>query len=306
MHDEAILTRGTGRIASTGSSVTIDAVEKIYTSSAAVKAAEFFVCADPKCGVTVIAVITQSTKPGRKKSPSSYFRASPNPHRRGCTRRPSAVTTASPPLIGSKPAKPTKGTVPTKWKPPTASPGPSTAGTGTPPSTSATAGTGIGTGTSATGTGTSSSSSSRVKHFAKSWKTMAPATLASTELSAPWNAGETYASAFMDLAVNVLASAAQSPIKIYRGTIARIHHGTTGYSLTLSQAHSTGKDLLVWVQNGVPSSCPSGAELWSRLTSGAVAVGTEVFALGQFDHNSRPHRVWYSLPVADGHDIWIP
>jgi len=306
MHDEAILTKGTGKIASTGSSVTIDAVEKIYTSSAAVKAAESFICADPKCGVTVIAVITQSTKPGRKKSPSSYFRASPNPHQKGCTRRPSGTTTASSPLTGSKPAKPTKGTAPTKWTSPTASSGPSTTGTGARPPTGATTGTGTGAGTSTTGTGTSSSSSSRVERFAKSWKSMAIATRSSTQLSAPWNAGGTYASAFVDLAVNVLANATHSPMRIYRGTIARIHHGASGYSLTLSQAHSTGRDLLVWVQNGVSSSNPSGIKLWARLAAGAVAVGTEVFALGQFGHNSRPTQSWYSLPVVDGHDIWIP
>lgn len=64
MHDEAKLTKGTGKIAATGSTVTIDAVEKVYSSSAQVKANESFQYADQNCGVAVIAVITQAVKPG--------------------------------------------------------------------------------------------------------------------------------------------------------------------------------------------------------------------------------------------------
>ncbi len=306
MHDEAILTKGTGKIASTGSSVTIDAVEKVYKSSAAVKANESFKCADPSCGITVIAVITQSVKPGRKKSPSSYFRAASKPHQPGCTRKPSGVTTVSPPLTGSNPANPIKGSVPTVWNAPTTPPGPTTTGTVATPTTPPAAGAGTGAGTSTIGTGTSSSSSSRIEKFAKSWIAMSSATRTSTQLSAPWNPGGTYDSAFFDLAVNVLSSPNKSPMRIYRGTIARIYPGATGYSLGLSETHSTGIELVVWVQSGVQKSGPSGVNLWNRLNSKAVTVGMEVFALGQFDHEVRPTRAWYSLPVTDGRDVWIP
>jgi hypothetical protein len=305
MHDEAILTKGTGKVAATGGTVTIEAVEKVYTSSAQAKANESFQCADQNCSVSVIAVITQANKLGRKKSPSSYFRAASKPHKAGCTRKSTGATPPSRPQSGSKPASPTKGSAPTKWNAPITSAGTSTTGGATTPITP-TSGTGTGTGISRSGAGTSNSSSSRIEKFALSWLAMTPTARASTQLSAPWNPGGSYASGFFDLAATTIANPATSPIRIYRGTIAIIHTGTTGYSLTLTQKDSTGTDLLVWVQNGVATSGPSGASLWGRLASGTVAIGTEVFALGQFGHNSRGSRVWYSLPVVSGNDMWIP
>ncbi|MEX3984067.1 hypothetical protein AB4Y45_34455 [Paraburkholderia sp. EG287A] len=305
MHDEAILTKGTGKVAATGGTVTIDAVEKVYKSSAQVKANEAFQCADQHCGVSVIAVITQPSKLGRKKSPSSHFRAASQPHKKGCTRKSRGATPPSPSQTGSKPASPTKGSAPTKWNAPTLSAGTSTTGGATTPTTP-TAGTGAGKGTSQSGAGTSISSSSRIEKFAQSWTAMTPTARASTQLSAFWNPGDSYASAFFDLAATSITNPAANPMRIYRGTIAKIHHGTTGYSLTLTQKDSAGTELLVWVQDGVATSGPSGVSLWSRLAAKAIAIGAEVFVLGQFDHNSRGMRVWYSIPVTSGNDIWIP
>jgi hypothetical protein len=305
MHDEAILTKGTGKIAATGSTVTIDAVEKVYTSSAQAKANESFQCADQNCGVSVIAVITQANKLGRKKSPSSYFRAASKPHKTGCTRKSTGATPSSAPQTGSKPASPTKGSMPTKWNASIPAAGTPTTGGATTP-IAPTTGMGTGTGISRSGAGTSNSSSSRIEKFALSWTAMTPTARASTQLSAPWNPGGSYASAFFDLGATSITNPATSPIRIYRGTIAKIHPGATGYSLTLTQKDRKGTDLLVWVQNGVATSGPSGVSLWGRLASGAVAVGSEVFALGQFGHNSRGSRVWYSIPAVNGNDMWIP
>ncbi|ALV07716.1 hypothetical protein DES44_1202 [Roseateles depolymerans] len=302
MHDQATLVKGSGRVGAPGTEVTIEAVEAVYTSSSAANAAETFCCAG--CGVSVIAVITDQTKIGRKKSPTSYFRATPVSHKPSC-RPPTAVskpTTASRP--GTKPASPTKASLPTAWDDsPDTTTGPATKGGAG--STSG-AGPGARSGTSMSGAGTSRSKSKRVERFAAEWKTMPPATRAATELLAGWNAGGTYDSAFFDLSAFLLAGASPTRTAIYRGTIANVRKGTSGYILTLVEKHKDGRELRVWVQNFVSTSGPAGVRLWNRLTAGSVLPGAEVFALGEFLINHRPTVAWYSLPITTGNHVWVP
>lgn len=304
MHAEAILKKGSGKIAGTGSLVTIDAVEKVYKSSAAANAVETFICADGECGVAVLAIITQRSKAGRKKSPSSYFRASPKPHRPGCTRRASGTATNTPAVTGSKSASPIKASVPSIWREAETSSGPKTIDTSGSVSTHTKGGSSGGYLSS--GTGTNRRSSNSVEVFATYWKDMASSRRRSKQLTAGWNTGDTYESAFVNLISQPLAGSVPSRKKIYYGSISRIHSGTSGFSLTLSQTHSSGVELLIWVKKITEDSGSLGASLWKRLSHGGVALGSEVFALGQFDHNARGTRVWHALPIVDGHDIWIP
>lgn len=303
MHDQAKLVNGTGKVAPVGAYVTIDKVELIYKTSAAANASESFQCSNPKCNVKVIAVITQLSKPGRKLSPSSYFRAWPKPHVAGCDRQPAGTTASSSASGTTKAASPTRTTVPTRWVPPSGS---STAAAATSTGTTRAGASSGGVGQiSASGNGTNTSSSSRVEVFSPIWKSMAPATRAGTAFGAPWNPGGSYDSAFHDLAAIPLAATAPSPVRIYRGTVSGVHLGRSGYSVTLVQRHADSRDLVFWVQNPVQHSNPSGKTAWARLVAG-LATGTEIFALGCFSEEVRPTRSWYSLPVNDGHDIWIP
>lgn len=305
MHDEAILISGSGKVASPGSLVMIGSVERVYKFTGAVNGLERFKCADKTCGVPVIAVIIQPKKHGRKKSPSSHFRASPMPHRPGCTRKASGVATSNLLGGGANPASPTKGPFPTKWTSPlkvtsiSAASGPLSSGR-TSNSASST-----GNRRSRSGAGTSKSSSSRVERFASSWDAMTPTLRTSTELTAPWNPGGTYASAFRDLAMNPLGGKGPTPMRIYKGTATRVHRGSSGYLIWLSERHSNGEELVFWIQNGVETSGPSGAALWARLTANADVVGSAVFALGAFTREARRTRSWYSLPVREVLDIWL-
>ena len=305
MHDQAKLTDGTGAVAATGSYVTIDKVESVYSTSAAANAVEAFECANPACRTKVIAVITQPTKLGRRTSPSSYFRASPKPHVAGCDRQPTGAVPSTGNFSVTKSASPFKAAVPTIWvAPPVVATGTETiVGAGSPTELSSTS---HGGRVSSQGTGTGRRRSMLIELFARAWQTMSPSDRANTLLQAPWNLGGSYATAFLDLTREVARGASPSPVRIYKGTVASIHRGTTGYSLTLAERHDDGHEFVVWIQNATASSGPSGGTLWARLQDGAIAVGAEVFALGQFHWTSRPTRAWHALPIVDGHDIWIP
>lgn len=301
MHDQAELVRGSGILGRPGDGVTIDEVEAAYASSSTANSAEEFRCSG--CGVRVIAVITDPTRRGRKKSPSSYFRATPVSHKSSCRPQATLSTPTTAPTPPTKPANPNKATRPTAWDDaPDIGAGISTNG-----STSSVWGTGPGAGTrtSTVGSGTSRSKSRRVERFAAEWKTMSSSARAVTELRASWNPGGTYGSAFLDLSTTSLADESPTRTAIYCGTIASIWKGKTGYILTLAERHMNGSELCVWVQNHVSASDPSGKRLWANLVAGTVQPGSLVFALGEFAINHRPTTSWYSLPVASGNHIWV-
>jgi hypothetical protein len=66
MHQQAILVTANVNLGSSGSLVSIDDIEKHYSTTIAANATVKYNCADPKCGVPVIAVITKLTKQTRK------------------------------------------------------------------------------------------------------------------------------------------------------------------------------------------------------------------------------------------------
>lgn len=117
MHQQAILVTGNAKLGSAGTSVGIDDIEKHYTTTSAANAGIAYKCADPKCGVPVIAVITKLTKAKRKNSPSSYFRANRSkPHVNGCTREPSPPVPTTPSHGGpGSPASPNRTSAPAVW-----------------------------------------------------------------------------------------------------------------------------------------------------------------------------------------------
>lgn len=293
MHDEAKLVKGSGKLAPSGDVVPIKKVERFYSSSSLAIAAETSCCSNSNCGVQVIAVITDRTKKYRKNSPSSYFRASPVSHQAGC--KPTSNTTKTATVLppGKKPASPTKAAFPTQWDDVSATAPRAGANSGSA-SARGGAGFGRGHGTSTVGSGASRSKSRRVERFASEWKVMTGSACAASELLASWNPGGTFASAFFDLASSSLAGTTPTQKLIFRGTVSKIHKGTTGYSLTLVEKHRDRNELVIWVQSLINTSGPSGTQLWDRLTSGVISVGAEVFALGEFVVNQllidHPHR----------------
>jgi hypothetical protein len=304
MHDEAILERGSGRVAPNGALVTIDAVAKVYSTSAAVKGHEKFKCADKRCRVAVLAVITAAVKAGRKKSPSSYFRASPKKHVTGCTRRHTEDEVPTQSLTGTNAARPNKASVPTRWIEPNVAPagGTTVVDEDVAPELD---GDGTGRGRTRTGSGTSISSSMRVEKFAGAWLDMTPNTRASTELNAAWNPGGTFESAFWVLADSMLPHGDASPKRIFRGALREIQLGTSGYTLKLVERDSEDVELWVWVQKATKESNASGRVLWERLETGKVVIGSDVFALGHFVRTTRPNKEWQSLAIDNGHLIWV-
>lgn len=62
MHQQAILVTGNAILGCAGTPVSIDDIEKHYATTAAANAGAAYKCADPQCGVPVIAVITMLTK----------------------------------------------------------------------------------------------------------------------------------------------------------------------------------------------------------------------------------------------------
>jgi hypothetical protein len=146
----------------------------------------------------------------------------------------------------------------------------------------------------------------RVEKFAEHWLGMTPSVRASTELNARWNPGGTFESAFWDLSASVLPYGNVSPKRIFRGTLREIQLGTTGYTLKLVERDSEDVELWVWLQAATQNSNASGRFLWERLQAGEVAIGSDVFALGEFMRTPRRNMEWHSLAIDNGYLIWVP
>jgi hypothetical protein len=131
MHQQAILVTANAKLGSAGTPVGIDDIEKHFATTTAANAGIAYKCADPKCGVPVIAVITKLTKATRKTSPSSYFRANGSkPHVNGCTREPSpSVPTKASHSGQVNTANPNRTNAPVVWVDPLSQAG-STSGVG--------------------------------------------------------------------------------------------------------------------------------------------------------------------------------
>jgi hypothetical protein len=125
-----------------------------------------------------------------------------------------------------------------------------------------------------------------------------------TRLRAPWNKGGTYDSAFFDL--HQVTVQDNISTRIFVGEIAELIHGTSGYTLVLSQRQTDGRPLWIWLRNSVRGSGSSGAMLFHQLDRKEVPQGSRIFALGRFELHDREAHSWHSLPIAHGDNIWIP
>jgi len=305
MHQQAILVTGNANLDGAGTPVNIHDIEKHYTTTATANAGITYKCADPKCGVPVIAVITKLTKAKRKSSPSSYFRAKKSkPHVKGCTREssPSVMTT---PLQGSPVnlASPNRTNTPAVWIDPVNHPGGmggsggSGGATGTPSS-----GTHGKRGTS--GSGTSQGRSQMVESFAKKWLVMNAQTQRASSLIAPWNPQGTYYSAFHAFAYHRTSDVSTVGQKIYVGILKQVLKTTSGYIVSLSEVNSGGEALEVFIPSSVLLLGTPGASLNSKIGWLVSATKTtQLFVLGTF---ARLNSKTLSLSVAHPHYIYIP
>ncbi|WP_230346500.1 hypothetical protein [Methylobacillus methanolivorans] len=303
MHQQAILVTANPKLGSAGTPVIIGDIEKHFATTATANAGIEYKCADPKCGVPVIAVITKLTTATRKTSPSSYFRANGSkPHANGCTREPSpSVPTTASHGGPVNPASPNRTNAPAVWVDPLSQAG-GTSGvggsaTGTPSSGSrSTRGT--------KGLGTSQGRSQMVESFAKKWLAMNAQIQRSSPLTAPWNPQGTYYTAFHAFAYHRAADVSSTGQKIYVGILKQAVKTTSGYIISLSEVNSSGEALEMFVPSSALLFGISGTTLNSRL-GGLVGTTktTQVFALGTF---SRINSETLSLTVTHPHYIYIP
>lgn len=305
MHQQAILVTGNAKLGSAGTSVGIDDIEKHYTTTSAANAGIAYKCADPKCGVPVIAVITKLTKAKRKNSPSSYFRANRSkPHVNGCTREPSPPVPTTPSHGGpGSPASPNRTSAPAVWVDPLSQAG-STSGGGSIGSATGTPSSGPHGTRGTSGSGTSQGRSQKVESFAKKWLAMNAQTQRSSPLAAPWNPHGSYYTAFHALAYHRATDVSAIGQKIYVGMLKQVVKTASGYIVSLSEVNSAGEALEVVVPSSALLFGTSGAALSSRLGGlTGTTTTTQVFALGTF---SRINSGAFSLTVAHPHYIYIP
>lgn len=304
MHQQAILVTGNANLGSAGTPVGIDDIEKHYTTTVAANAGIAYKCADPKCGVPVIAVITKLTKATRKNSTSSYFRANRSkPHVNGCTREPSLSVPTAPSHGGPvNPASPNRTNAPVVWVDPLSQAG-STSGGGGSGSATGTPSSGPHGTRGTSGSGTSQGRSQMVESFAKKWLAMNAQTQRSSPLTAPWNPQGSYYTAFHAFAYHRTADVSATGQQIYVGMLKQVVKTTSGYIVSLSEVNSAGEALEVFVPSSALLGTP-GAALNSRL-GGLVGTTktTQVFVLGTF---SRINSGTFSLSVAHPHYIYIP
>lgn len=305
MHQQAILVTGNAKLGSAGAPVVIDDIEKHYPTTSAANAGIAYKCADPKCSVPVIAVITRVAKVARKNSPSSYFRANRSrPHVNGCTREPSPSVPSPPSHAGpASPASPNRTSAPVVWIDPISQTG-STSGGGNS-GTAAEISPRAPHGTRGTnGSGTSQGRSQMVESFAKKWLTMNAQTQRSSPLTAPWNPQGFYYTAFHAFAYHRNADFSATDKKIYVGMLKHVVKDISGYTVALSEVSPAGEALEVIIPPSALLFGASGAALNSML---GRLVGTtettQVFALGTF---LRINSGILSLTVAHPHYIYIP
>jgi len=305
MHQQAILVTGNANLGSAGTPVSIDDIEMHCTTTAVANTGIAYKCADPKCGVPVIAVITKLTKAMRKNSPSSYFRANKSkPHVNGCTREPSPSVPTTPSHGGPvNPASPNRTNAPAVWVDPLSHAGSTARGSGSGSATGTPSSGSSGTrGTS--GSGTSQGRSQMVESFAKKWLVMNAQTQRSSPLTAPWNPQGTYYAAFHAFAYHRTADVSSTGQKIYVGNLKQVIKTASGYTVSLLEVNSTGEALEVLVPSSALLFGAPGATLNSRL-GGLVSTSKtiQVFVLGTF---FRANNGVFSLSAAHQHYIYIP
>lgn len=307
MHDLAVLKSAHALLGPLGKVISISEVEKHFASSQLANTASFL-CADSACGVKVTAVIVKPKKMGRKKSPSSYFKARGG-HGAGCSRTANPASTYHAPAP-VQPASPVKAPYPTRWIDPTVAAPSSSGGI---PAANANPGTGSSSrsGRSHSGTGQSQSSSQSTERYARSWMGMNSSERTQTPLIAPWNPAGTYHSAFEQLqtgSCNVLTPGTK---RFFVGTIKSAKKFKTGYVISLHEQTSAKQNIEIWIKNAAlsPGSL-AGQQLATELkaleSQKYPIAGRMVVALGEFDdHWISATKLVKSMPIEHYALTWI-
>jgi hypothetical protein len=288
-----------------GDLTSIEDVERNYLDSKSANAALKFVCAEPKCAVPVFAVITAIAKKKRKTSPASYFRAGAK-QKHQCEKL--AVVTVHEGHTGSGaiPASPQRTQPPTKWIDPITASDASSGGAGFVSSDDADA-TDSGRGRKTNGDGTSKGSSQRIEMFAKEWQTKTDPERKSTGLSAPWNPGGTYDSAFHT--IHHWPNVRDAPQSIFVATVRAVVVYGTGYTIELVQSSADRLALSLWIPDACLAYGTAGQALRQQIVaaakSSALVAGHEVFALGTFAEKRIKGIAVLSLTVEHPHYMWL-
>lgn len=300
-HEVARLTKADPNLGPAGQVVSITKVVARYGSSKAANASARFICAD--CGVPVTAVVPAAHKAERARSPSAHFRAKGS-HKTGCTRLPRVLERIGQ-TTRQMAGRPDQAKAPSVWEdPPATSSVASAAGTAMLGSALLSPGA-PGAKVSHHGTSASVGHSYLVQRFAEAYLRMTGPEAKSAALSASWNPGGTYASAFTVLSQKK-PSVSPTPKQIYVGEIAKIHQGDSGFVLELVETHSDRTELRLWLKNELEHTAPAGPSLWSRLLGGQVTPKMIVFALGAFSQQTSSKRgPYHSLPLIDARLTWI-
>lgn len=129
-------------------------------------------------------------------------------------------------------------------------------------------------------------------------------------LTAPWNLGGNYYSAFFPLHYYPKVSVDTLSESIFVGVLKSLVKGTTGYVITLAEIHPDGLDLRIWIQNSTLKVQPSGPALQTTLEALANTRPQQpvtIYALGTFSKQiaTKGNRTWYSLIVTHPHIVWI-
>ena len=298
MHEQARLTKSHEKLGQAGDLVSIEDIEKIYSTSAKANSAIEVECANPRCRVNVRITIISRTKLDRKITPSSYFRGK---HITGCDRKPKQPTLAPTNISPTLGANPNKSNIPAVWVDPIGTP-PATGGS-KPPSPNQTNTPGTATqGHSRTGAGTSKSQSQRVEKFAKEWLKLTQQTRKAQPLEAGWNPGGTYASAFYPF--DYLNTQTMVPVgtRIHTASVASGMLSNGDFHIRLREQTPRATPKVVIINSAILNASNAGQALATKITNQTLATSKiYVFFLGAFQMNQStgqeelivPHRYYF-------------
>jgi hypothetical protein len=307
MHQQARLVAAFPAVAkAAGELISIEDLESFYSTSKAANAALKFVCENTSCAVPVFAVITTTSKQYRKSSPTSYFRAGAS-QKHKCEKLAEVTVHEGSTSGGAISASPHRTSAPIKWiDPRTASDG---IGGGNIEANGDPEGNGSGSGrqTNARGDGTSQGSSQRVEMFAKAWQAKTDYERKSTGLSAPWNQGGTFDSAFHT--IRLWPNVRDAPQCIFVAIVRTVVVYGTGYTIELVHSSSDGLALSLWIPDSCLAYGTAGHALRQQIVaaskSSALIAGHEVFALGTFAEKRIKGSAILSLTVDHPQMMWI-
>ena len=248
MHEKARLVTPFPEIGKyAGDLVFITEVEAYFSSSATANTALKFECADTRCAVPVSARIIERVKLGRKKSPSSSFRASDRNRPHVCDRLPACGEPTDSFRDGMKPGHSVRGDIPHRWVDPRKLLVPQATTVVSNHNVEENSHSARLSDLNRTGIGQSVSSSQLVRRFAIGWLNMSVQERKQEDLIAKWNLGGKYFTAFHPLWFQ--NSIEPQCEKIYIGNVKQTTSYKSGIAIDLQEHSRTGCQLRIWIPN---------------------------------------------------------